>query len=172
MILRNSKLILILFSLLLIVMITSAAVTIYEIGIKNKETSRLQDEADSLTEARNLSHSIRLVQNSAAEDLADFNNFLLSNDKLVFLIEDIEKTGRTLGLETSIVSVGKTEGNGSIQSGMINIAIETQGSWTPTLSFLRAIEFLPYRVMISESNLSKVGDSWHLRIVLSLYLLN
>lgn len=170
MILRNSKLILMTLSLLLLIIIATIIFAVYDIRAKNKETSILLNEADHVSEVRNLFQSIRTAQNNAKEDLADFNNLLLSSDYLISLIEDIERAGRTLGLETSIISVGKVEAKESPQSDMINIVMETQGSWAPTLSFLRTIESLPYRVMISESGLSKVDSSWRLRVILSLYL--
>lgn len=172
MIFRNAKLILVPLLLLLATVVTVVATAIYEIEIKNQKASQLQIEADNLAESQDLSRAIHLTQKSASEDLADFQNLLLSSDKLVSLIEEIEKTGRALGLETEIVSVGQADGGKDAQSGTVTIAVETQGSWAPTLAFVRALESLPYRIMINESNLSKTNDSWHLRITLSLYLFN
>ena len=117
-----------------------------------------------------------MIQKNAAEDIAAFDSLTLSGDNLVPLIEDIEGAGQTLGLDTKIVSVGKIEDKKSVEPDIIRIVMETQGSWAPTLSFLRAIESLPHRVMIDESILSRDeigpagnGASWRLKIVLSLY---
>jgi len=170
MIYKNSKLSLLVFSLILIMLLATTSFAIYDIKEKNKEISALSNEADRVTEARSLVQSIKVAQKSAATELEDFNNLVLSRDKLVFLIEDIEKMGRALGLDTNIVSVGKLEDTKSKKSDVIRIVIETQGSWAPTLSFLRAIESLPHRVMIEETSLSKVETNWNLKITLTLYL--
>jgi len=169
MILNNSKLLLMALSLILIILLTIVALGIYDIKVKNKETFKLLNKADSVAETENLAQSIRVIQASAAEDIAAFDNLVLVDDKLVPLIESIEETGRELGLDTNIVSVAKIEDKKSVEPDIIRIVVETQGSWAPTLSFLRAIENLPYRVMIDESSLSKGEVDWRLRITLSLY---
>ena len=169
MILNNSKLLLMALSLILIILLTIVALGIYDIKVKNKETFKLLNKADSVAETENLAQSIRVIQASAAEDIAAFDNLVLVDDKLVPLIESIEEVGRELGLDTNIVSVAKIEDKKSVEPDIIRIVVETQGSWAPTLSFLRAIENLPYRVMIDESSLSKGEVDWRLRITLSLY---
>ncbi len=170
MIFRNSKFILLSYSLILLIVIGIVIFALYNIKNKNQEASQLQSDADETALARQISRSIRLAQNNSSQDLADFDKLLLTSGKLVSLIDNIEKSGRALGLETNIVSVGKAEEKDSGQSNIVSIAIETKGAWAPTLSFLRAIESLPYRVMISRSDLSKVDNEWHLKIALSLHL--
>jgi len=169
MILNNSKLLLMALSLILIILLTIVALGIYDIKVKNKETFKLLNEADSVAETENLAQSIRVMQASAAEDITAFDNLVLVGDKLVPLIESIEEVGRELGLDTNIVSVAKIEDKKSVEPDIIRIVMETQGSWAPTLSFLRAIESLPHRVMIDESSLSKVEIGWRMRITLSLH---
>ena len=169
MILNNSKLLLMALSLILIILLTIVALGIYDIKVKNKETFKLLNEADSVAETENLAQSIRVMQASAAEDITAFDNLVLVGDKLVPLIESIEEVGRELGLDTNIVSVAKIEDKKSVEPDIIRIVVETQGSWAPTLSFLRAIESLPHRVMIDESSLSKVEIGWRMRITLSLH---
>ena len=166
---NNSKLSFIILVLISIVLLAVLILGTYTIQLKNKEASELLNLVDQATEARTLAQSIRMAQNNAAEDLAAFDGLTLSDDKLVSLIEDIEEMGRALGLDASIVSVGKIEDKKSVEPDIIRIVMETQGSWAQTLSFLRAIESLPHRVMIDESSLSKVEAGWHLKIILSLY---
>ena len=166
----RSKPLLITLSLISVVLITVLILGIYNIRLKNEETSKLLNLVDEASEKETLSQSIRIMQNTAAADIKAFDNIVLSNDRLVPLIESIEKSGRALGLDLEILSVVKVEGADSIGLlHIIRIVIETQGSWAQTLSFLRIIESLPHRVLIDESNFSKQGDGWHSRIVLSLY---
>ena len=176
MIFNNSKLSLTILALVSLVLLAVLVLGAYDIQAKNRKASELLNLANQAAEANTLARSIRMMQDSAAEDLAAFDNLTLSDDKLVPLIEDIEGMGRALGLDTSIVSVGKIEDKKSVQPDIIRIVMETRGSWTQTLAFLSAIESLPHRVMIEELGLSRVeaspagnGASWRLRTVLSLY---
>ncbi|MEX2013479.1 MAG: hypothetical protein WD897_01000 [Parcubacteria group bacterium] len=169
MIFKNSKLLLITLSFISVILLTILILGAYNIQLKNKEASELLNLADESAEARTLAQSIRTTQENAVEDLTAFDSLVLSGDRLVPLIDNIERAGRTFGLDTNIVSVAKIEDKESIEPDMIQVVMETQGSWAPTLSFLRAIESLPHRVMIEESSLSRVEVGWRSRIVLSLY---
>lgn len=170
MIFKNSKLFLVLLSLVFTILLAVAIFAIYDIRAKNEETSELLDEAERIVEARSLAQSIKNIQNNVAEDILAFDKLVLTEEKLVPLIEDIEELGKELKLETSIVSVEKVEDKKAAKPDMIRIIIKAQGSWTPTLTFLKAIESLPHRVTIDETGLSKIDTNWHLRIVLLLYL--
>lgn len=169
---KNSKPLLFILSLVSLTLLAVLVMGTYSIQLKNKEASELLNLADSDAETRILAQSILTVQSSAAEDLAAFDGFVLSDNNLVPLIESIEGVGRVLGLDTNIISVGKTEDKKSAELGMIRMVMETQGSWAQTLSFLRAIESLPNRVVIDELGFSKAEVGWRLRIVLSLYSFN
>lgn len=169
---NHSKMLLAILSLISVILLAALILGAYNIRVKNKEASELLNLADYDAEARILAQSIRMMQNRAAEDIAAFDSVILSNDKLVPLIESIEGAGRTLGLDISIVSVGKIVDKKFVEPDIIRIVMETQGPWSKTFSFLRVIESLPHRVMIEESSLSKVEVGWYSRIVLSLYSFN
>lgn len=169
MIFNNSKVTLAILALVSAVLLTVLILGAYKVQLKNKEASELLNLANQAAEARILAQSIRTAQNDAAEDIAAFDRLALSSDKLVPLIESIEKAGRRLDLDTRIVSVGKMEDKKSVEPDIIRVVMETQGSWPRTLSFLHAIESLPHRVMMEETSLSRVGSGWRLRIVLALY---
>lgn len=140
--------------------------------LKNKETSKLLNLADSTAESKLLVQNIRTVQNDAAEEIKSFDNIVLSDDKLVSFIENIENLSRARSLEISIASVDKVEDKKALEPHLVRIVMETQGSWSDNFAFLRAIESLPYRVMIESSNFAKEEDTWRLRITLILYVFN
>ena len=108
----------------------------------------------------------------------NFNNFekiTLTSDKTLSLIENIEAVGRSLRLDTEIVSVDKVEGEQASDPAVIRIVIETEGSWAPTLSFIHAIESLPYRVLIDEYTVTLLindvtsDKKWKSRVTLALH---
>lgn len=168
MIATNSKLLMIVLSCVLVVLLAALVAGTYILRAKNQEISELIYSADRAGEAEELIRSIQAIQNDAKEDLEAFNNFVLSEDKLVVLIEDIEEAGRTLGLDTKIISVGKTESKKALVPDTVRIAIETHGSWAASLSFVRTMENLPHRVMIDESSQYKEDEGWRSKIILSL----
>ena len=165
----HSKPLLIVLSLISAVLATVLTLGVYSIRLKNKETSELLNRINETTKREVLFQSIRLTQDIAAEDIKAFKDIILSSDKLVLLIENIEASGKTLGLDAEILSVEEIKNTGSIGLQSIRIVIETRGSWAPTLSFLRVVENLPHRVLIDESSILKQTDSWRSKIILSLY---
>lgn len=169
MILRNSKVLLITLSLISLALLSVLILGVYNIRFKNKETSELLNLVDRASEVGIIIQSIRAAQNDAGPDLEAFDNMVLTSDKLVPLIESIEGAGQALGLETSILSVAKIEDKKSAEPPLVRIVMETTGPWAQTLSFLRAIESLPHRVLLDESNLSREEVGWRSRIILSLY---
>ncbi|MFZ2763797.1 MAG: hypothetical protein WAX80_02045 [Minisyncoccia bacterium] len=165
----HSKSLLVILSLMSVVLLTVLVLGVYDIKLKNKETSELLNLADNAAELEILVQSIRAIQSEAGKDLATFDSLVLSESKLVPLIESIEGVGRAVGLDVEIVSVGENEDPGASFAQIVRIVVETRGSWASSLSFLRAVESLPNRVIVDETTLSKQEDGWNSRIVLSLY---
>jgi len=172
MILKNSRFLLITLVLIIALLLVVIVFGVYDMRLKNIENSRLLNEANQVAEAKDITKTIKVIQNSAVEDIKAFNDLVLTSDKLVPLIESIESKGRELGLVTKIVSVEKNEDRESSELNTISLVIESRGSWTGTFAFLGAIESLPHKVMIEESSLSQAEEEWRLRIVLLLNSFN
>ncbi|KKW14411.1 MAG: hypothetical protein UY54_C0019G0016 [Parcubacteria group bacterium GW2011_GWA2_50_10b] len=172
MIARHTKLILAVLSLSAALLLVFMVLDIYNIRAQNEETSRLLNTADQAANQKVLSQSIRSFQNQAKNDIALLDNLILTEGRLVPVIEDIEQAGRSLGLQTKIISVDQPDNKGAEVSRQIKLVVETSGSWSGNYSFLKALESLPTRVVIDEARLSKEGSSWQSRITLSLYLFN
>ena len=143
---------------------------IYNVRVKNEETSKLLNATSDVIKENLLSESLRAIQHDRASDIEAFEALVLTRDKLASLLESVEKAGKTLGLDTRIVSVDQVEGDKSIEPHMVRVTVEGTGPWTPTLAFLRVMENLPHRVTIESSKLSKENSNWNLRVVLLLYL--
>lgn len=168
MIFKNSKVIIGFFSLVFLILLAVIVFGIYDIKSKNQETSILLSEARQITEAGGLTQSIKTIQASSREELALLDELVFTNNKIVSLIESIERKGEGLKLDTKIASVERRE-SGTSDPDLIRMVVEAEGSWPSTSAFLYALESLPYRVMIDESILSQAEDSWHLRIVFSIH---
>lgn len=160
--------------LLFIVLLVLLAVLVfgtYDIRTKNTEISRIINEVDRAAETKRLIQSIKEIQSNVSADLETFDNTVFTSDKLVPLIESIEDAGFKLGLETKIASVSEIEDKKSAKQKFIRMVIETKnGSWNSTLSFVKAVESLPHRVMVEETNVFKELDSWRLRMTISIHV--
>lgn len=169
MIYQNSKLSFVFLILIATALLVVLFIESYSIYSKNEESRELINSVNQMTESRNLVSSIKSVQNNSAEDLVALENFVLSDEKLVSLIEKIEGAGQR-GMDVSIVSVEKIENKEPVGPGLVRIIIDAQGSWSETLAFVRTIENLPYLMMVDESTLFRNESGWRSRIVLLLHL--
>lgn len=169
MIFQSTRLAVGIFSLIFIILLAAIVFGIYDIRSKNQETSILLNDARQVTEVGGLTQSIKTIRASLSEDSLALDELAFTSEKLVPFIESIEEKGESLKLDTSITSVEKKEGADPADPGLINLVVETTGSWASNSAFLHAIESLPYRVMIKESTLSRNQDAWHLRVLFSIH---
>ena len=172
MMIKNSKFTLIFLSVAAFIILAFLLLDLYNIRSKNKETSRLLNIADQAAEEEVLVQSIRTIQNSAKGDLEAFEKAVLSEDKLVPLIESIEGAARLLGVDLEISSVEEAGEATADEPQKLDIVLVGKGSWASVFSFLKALESLPHRVMINKTTLSKGESLWNTTIFLSLYMFN
>ena len=165
---KDSKILLTISTLTFLVLLGLVAFAVYEIEKRNKETAILVDEARRVSVTGGTIQAVKVIQSNAKEELEAFDELVLVGDKLVPLIDKIERSGRELGLETSTASVERIVGEGA-EPDLIRLTIEADGSWSGGFAFLQALENLPTRVMISDSSLNRTGDGWHLKVVLLLH---
>ena len=141
--------------------------SIYSIRGKNNETSKLLNtsrEADTI-EVR--AKAVRALRSELTEEFEIFKELVLSEDKIVDLIEIIEGAGVSLGVETKVVSVAKVEAKNQ-SAKIIKMIVETNGSWALTLAMSQALESLPYKVTVEEVSINKEGSEWSSRTALLL----
>lgn len=169
--LTSTKTLIVILVIIIVFLLAVISYGVYEIRSRNLDTSELLNEVDQLAEAKEMTRAIKAIRMTALDDIDTFNSLVLTSDKLVPLIESLEKKGRELGVEVNIVSVNKGEESQTPSPNIISMVIEAEGSWAGSYSFLKTIESLPYNVMIKESILSKAMDKWLLRatVVLNLF---
>lgn len=166
---NRQTLFIIILSLTACFLLAALAMAIYTIRVKNEETFGLLNATLDANEEALSIQSLRTIQYDVAEDTRDFESLVLTGDNLVPLIESIEDVSQALGVDTSIVSVGKVDEKKVVEPYVVRIVIESTGSWSGTLALLKAVENLSHRVTIDESTFSKEAASWRLKMVLLLY---
>jgi len=166
----SPKYLLAVLSLTALALVALISVTTYSIRASSQKTSELLNLADEAAQIEILAQSIRVLQNDKRAELEKLDNFTLTEDDIVPFIESIEETGRNLGLETNIASLGKIEDKKAAVPTMMKMVVEIDGSWESTFTFLKVLENMPYRLIIDESTLDKSESTWKSRIVLSAHL--
>jgi hypothetical protein len=143
------------------------AYQLYDLRKENAEIFRLSGLSQEIEKEEILAESIEELQEEAGEEITAFEILTASQETLVPTIESIESAGRSLGLETEITSVKRSETPGvSVQT--IEIVVESLGSWRGNFSLLKILESLPHRVNIESAQLSKIETGWRSRVALSL----
>ena len=170
MIFKDSKFILLLLVFIFLFLLALGTLGLYQTMAKSKQSMNLLVEANRIARERDSAQLIKIVQNETAEDLVSFNKIILSREKLVPFIDNIEELGRKLNLKADTLSVGNSGNQQSPGPEVITLTIESEGSWGSTITFIKAIENLPQRVIIKSVDLSKSESGWRLKITFSLYL--
>ncbi len=105
--------------------------------------------------------SILALQENYKDDLAVINNTVLNKTELVSVLEELEKTGRNLGLKTSISSItDEATKTASSTAQTVRIAVSAEGVWSSNLAFIRLIENLPHKISIERVDLTKSEEIW------------
>lgn len=165
---KNSKLTLWILAFITLIMVCLFVLDIYHIRSENKETSRILLEAEKAANEESLAQSVRSFQNTASSELLELDTIAVSDKNLILALEKIESISNRLGLSSEIKAVDELEEG----EPRVRITLESTGSWSGIYSLLRAIESLPYRVMLEKSTLSDGELGWQSTITLSLYLFN
>ncbi len=168
---KNLKLTTLILTLITIGLILLTLFNIYKIRKQNEETSLLLTQVEEMAGESASAQAIRSSRNKASEEIERFESIALTEDKLVSTLESIESIGKALSLTTDIVSVEKEE----VTSGnhyKVSLLVETEGEWSSSLQFLKALESIPNRVLVDEVHFEKEEDVWTSRIGISLYIFN
>ncbi|MEK7194549.1 MAG: hypothetical protein AAB660_02575 [Patescibacteria group bacterium] len=135
------------------------------------ELSSISNIRDDVTEANiaiqektgsdSRTKSILALQENYKDDLVVINDSVLNKTELVSVLEELEKTGRNLGLKTSISSItDEATKTASSTAQTVRITVNTEGVWSSNLAFVRLIENLPYKISVERADLSKAEEIW------------
>lgn len=167
---KKTKLTIWLLSFAAIILLGLALLDLRKVVVENREASSLALTAEEKGREEAVVQSVKVLRQRSGEVVEEFERLTLTNEALVPTIELIESGGRSLGLAVEIASVEKSGGAG--EPSKVRLVIETKGAWSGTLSFLRAVESLPHRVMIENVYFTKEGGQWRSSIAVSLYSFN
>ena len=115
-------------------------------------------------------HSIEIVVNDSNSDIDKLNSYFIDKDGAAAFIESIESLGRKNGVAVSIDSVDiagngaatpptqKQNKAGGSNTELLKLTISARGSWQKVFHFLSLLENMPFKLAISEANLTAVSS--------------
>lgn len=150
-----------------LVFATTLGYEVYLVSSTEREVTSANESADLEIGGDSRAKNIALLQESSKSELALIEEIILTRADLVALVEKLEKTGRDLGLNVSISSItNDSKTSSSANPETVRISIESRGSWTSSLSYVKLIENLPHKFSIDRVDLGTDGEGWRTLISL------
>ncbi len=156
---RSHKTAIVTLCLLVILLGGFLAFDVHNISKQNKETSELLNSVNERADQKILAQEIRQFQNREKDNIAAFNESVITEDRIVTVFESVEKAGRQLNLDIKI-EVDDKRDTTDTNPKQLGLSIEAAGSWGSNITFLHALENLPYRLEISEARITKNEGVW------------
>jgi hypothetical protein len=183
----STKTSLVSYLVLVLILLGMLVYGVWDIRYKNQKTAALLEQAKVLGSADVFAQSTHALRNNYKDDLEFLDHLALDDDSLVSFIELIEKSGKEMGVNASIVSVAVDKEKTTASStqklpSRVRITIKSDGEWASSVEFLHALENLPTQVSVESSSLmttlpagdvslekKAVKEPWRLNVVLSIY---
>lgn len=116
---------------------------------KAAEAAQLGSELRTLGEAGGRAASVRRAKEELDRQEALVYGHFVDNATIVPFLETIESTGRSLGAEIDVVSVGDAQG----KSNQLQMALSITGSFDAVVRTLGAIEYQAYDTTLTSFTL-------------------
>jgi hypothetical protein len=154
-----TKSFIVLLGLISLVLMGTIAFGAYYIKNKSIRTAETVQKVEESSNNSLLVQSINSSGDNTSNELTKLEGLGLSQEKLVGFIENLEELARSMNLSIKIVSVDSEPGKGADNPDKIHFKIETFGNWSSNMKFLHALEYLSYRIMIGNTELSSKGTN-------------
>ena len=93
------------------------------------------------------------------DKVATINNYFISNQDTIKLLEDLEKLGQKAGIKLTMGQAGELPTE-------LKLNLATDGAFSGTMKFLQGLENLTYAARVDRLDLRKTGDSWQAVFIL------
>lgn len=126
------------------------------IKIKNEHISSMLNDADRDIKRDEFLLKTRLILNDNAESISKLDEYFVQRDEAPRFIESIENLARSLGVDLNVafVSVEAETRNKDDFKELLKMRVEVVGSWGRVMTFISALENLPFRILVQSVNVS------------------
>ncbi len=152
----------IIFLALVVILLFGAIYFLFQsIKGENENASNIQNSIDISTKQNQYTLSLQESIQNASGDIKKVNDSILSFDKDVNFIEQLENLARENGLSVSIdsLSVGDTPNVSSDNLTSLEIQASAQGSWAGMMVFLSKLESMPFAMRVERFDLANSSNN-------------
>ncbi|MCR4334439.1 MAG: hypothetical protein NUV47_01775 [Patescibacteria group bacterium] len=165
---NNNKNLVILVSLILlsVIAIISYVILYLDINKKNENIANISQSINNLYEISSTRVSLENIVTNTAENRQKILGYFVEKDGTAKFLESIEDLAKEHSLVFNVKSVGIADiakNNASTSIALIDLQIETKGSWNDIMNFYSLLETLPYKTKFSMIQLEKddVAPRWN-----------
>lgn len=165
------------FILLCFAIVDIAALGVYVslfIAVKEKN-ERIAASEENIKAIADKDSNLRSVKNlvlDTSETRAKINTFMIPQGGEVDFLEEIEALGRIAGVSLEVVSVENEDGviESAADLDSFRLHLEATGGWNSVYRFLRLLEELPVRSVISQARMEYIegekgiGSYWRAEV--------
>lgn len=120
------------------------------VKIKNEHISSMLNDADRELKRDEFLLKTKLILNENSESISKLDEYFVKRDEVPKFIENIENLARNIGVDLNVayVSVEAETRNKDDFKELLKMRVEVIGSWDSVMTFVSALENLPFRVLI------------------------
>ncbi len=121
-------------------------------------SAKIAREVSQIDEQNKHESDITSIYDKSSEQRRLLDSFIVPKEKIVDLIESIEKIGVDTSTDLELSSITNQESKDD-KTSQFQAHVDVKGTWTNIMRSLILIEGLPYSVSINNTRLIKSGDS-------------
>ncbi|MEX1120220.1 MAG: type 4a pilus biogenesis protein PilO [Candidatus Paceibacterota bacterium] len=150
--------------LIITALATLAMVIVYTalfLSIKNKnnQISILENQVDIEVRKDQRLHSIKQVISDVGEEIKRVDTYLISEDGVVELLEDLESLGRTVGVTVGVNSVSVDKADAGLPYELLRIDFVARGGWRNIIQLVSLLETFPRGLTIERMHIERSATS-------------
>ncbi|MDO8579558.1 MAG: hypothetical protein Q7R72_01670 [bacterium] len=123
------------------------------------EIVRISDEIKSAANRDSYLSSIRNVLRGTEGDIGAIENRFIGEDDVPGFIEFLERQTRDIGIKAELTGINLDPVIKNSVFRVLHVRINASGSWQEAISFINALDMMPYAMNIDHISLSKMPDS-------------
>jgi hypothetical protein len=153
---KNNKIqrLLVIFFLINVILFGIYGHLLYSMQTKNKETAALYTASHEEDSDKEKIRELSRVLEDTKKERDNLSEYFVANTNAVTFIEQIEKVGKTAGVELTVLSVSdETKENGVVELGFSAI-----GGFTHLYHLIAIVESMPYKVVIKKADIQKTME--------------
>lgn len=126
-----------------------------------RDSAQILREVNLIDEKKQRDQDVTSIYTKSAEDRLKLNSYLVPQDKIVNLIEEVEDFGITTNTELELSAITNEDAGvvGGVPFGHFKAHVDGQGTWANILRALILLENMPYSVTLNNIRIISGAES-------------